>query len=296
MRVRRALIAVGLAVATATMAVAQTATDFAREANAHYDAGDYDASSAAYARSIEAGASNPITFYNAACSAALAGEIDVAFERLDGALARGWRDVPLTSTDPDLASLHDDPRFADVLTACRKADADFRASLGAPDLRDELLAMRQVDQAARGVGTDGPDPARMMAADSVHTARMKAIVAEHGWPTTRLVGDDGARAAWLLVQHADRHPAFQRECLTLMKAADPGEVDPVNLAYLTDRVLVNEGKPQVYGTQFWTVDGEMVPRPIADPAKVETLRAEVGMETMQATHLRMTGRDWDPGE
>jgi hypothetical protein len=51
-----------------------------------------------------------------------------------------------------------------------------------------------------------------------------------------------------------------------------------------DRVLVREGKPQVYGTQFrpideW-VDGEPPVWPIADEADVERRRGEVGLRPL----------------
>ena len=60
-----------------------------------------------------------------------------------------------------------------------------------------------------------------------------------------------ADAAWLMAQHAIHDPEFQRECLGLLEAAVwQGEASPRNLAYLTDRVLVHEGRPQRYGTQF----------------------------------------------
>jgi hypothetical protein len=35
-----------------------------------------------------------------------------------------------------------------------------------------------------------------------HTERMREIVANHGWPGRSLVDEDGAHAAWTLVQHA----------------------------------------------------------------------------------------------
>src|SRR6185436_3940987 len=81
-------------------------------------------------------------------------------------------------------------------------------------------------------------------------ARIKQIVAEHGWPGRTLVGADGAHAAWLLVQHADTDRPFQRRCLDLMQGAfEAGEVAGQDLAYLTDRVLLAAGQPQMYGTQ-----------------------------------------------
>ena len=278
-------------------ALAQTATEWVNKANEHYEAERFVESADAYDQAIEAGAKNPLTFYNAACSAALANRVDAAFKHLDGAVARGWRDVAFLEQDSDLTSLHDDPRWEELLASCRQAGTDFLASIEKPTLREELLEMRRIDQAVRS-GEPLPELSDkdMGDVDAVNTARMKEIVEEHGWPTKRLVGEDGARSAWLLVQHADANPAFQRQCLELMKASDSGQVSAVDVAYLTDRVLVNEGKDQIYGTQFWTVDGYLVPRPIADEARVEALRAEIGMTTMQEYHVLMTGLDWVPNQ
>ena len=40
-------------------------------------------------------------------------------------------------------------------------------------------------------------------------------------------------------------------------AVSENKADPKNLAYLTDRVALFEGKPQLYGTQFdWDENGE----------------------------------------
>jgi hypothetical protein len=58
-----------------------------------------------------------------------------------------------------------------------------------------------------------------------NTARLKEVVAKHGWPGKSLVGEDGAFAAWLLVQHADADAAFQKQRLELMKPLlEKGEV------------------------------------------------------------------------
>lgn len=135
--------------------------------------------------------------------------------------------------------------------------------------------------------------AQMSEADRRHTARLRQMVAAHGWPGTSLVGEDGAHAAWLLVQHADHDPAFQQECLDRMTAAGPGEVNRKNVAYLVDRVRVNTSQPQRYGTQFWTdADGVFGPRPMEDAERVDELRSEMGLspfeeyeQTMMQLHL-----------
>jgi uncharacterized protein DUF6624 len=146
-------------------------------------------------------------------------------------------------------------------------------------LRDELLDMAEVDQRARRDG----EPETMMRVDREHTERMRAIVAQHGWPGRSLVGEEGAQAAWLLVQHADADPGFQAACLErLREAVEAREAPPDQLAYLGDRVAVGAGEPQVYGTQFRETideDGETVlePFPLEDPEAVDALRAEVGL-------------------
>ena len=87
--------------------------------------------------------------------------------------------------------------------------------------------------------------------DSMHTRKLKKIVYKYDWPGINLVGKRGARAAWLLVQHATHDLPFQKRCLELMLVAlKSGDVDKKCVAFLTDRILVLENKKQIYGTQF----------------------------------------------
>lgn len=150
-------------------------------------------------------------------------------------------------------------------------------------LREELLAMVEADQQIRqgfGAQMDPEKVARMQAVDTKHTARMKEIIAQHGWPGRSLAGEDGAHAAWLLVQHAD--PSFMAQCLPLMEhATSIGEASAKDCAYLLDRVRMNQGKPQVYGTQFTSgADGQLVLYPIEDAEHVDERRRAVGLPTM----------------
>lgn len=161
------------------------------------------------------------------------------------------------------------------------------SAIANPALRDELLRLAADDQRARaslGCGGEadagGPSLAEV---DRDNTARLRAIVEEHGWPTVALVGSDGARAAWLLAQHADHDVAWQKRALALMEPhAESGQASPIDLAYLTDRVRVNEGRPQLFGTQFHEVDGKRQPSPIEDPEGVDARRESLGMRTMRA--------------
>ena len=173
-----------------------------------------------------------------------------------------------------------------------------------PDLRDELLARAAEDQAARKTaiawvavhGVDGIVDenaldeeekaayaslwAKVATVDADNTAWLKGVVENHGWVTYSDVGRDGAGAAWLIVQHADADPSFQRLCLDLMKALPEDEVSQQDLALLTDRVLLAEGKPQIYGSQFVVRDGKWVPLNLEDEENVDARRAEVGLPPM----------------
>ncbi|REK17943.1 MAG: hypothetical protein DWQ37_05325 [Planctomycetota bacterium] len=167
-------------------------------------------------------------------------------------------------------------------------------------MRDELLRRAQADQEVRRAGIEwmnkfGRDAAgrndlgkeslaaqkqvmaRIKAVDEKNTTWLKATVREHGWPTISMIGRDAAHSAWLLVQHADADPGFQRRCLDLMMRLPNEEVLRNKFPYLIDRVLLAEGRKQRYGTQFTNRDGKWVPRPLENEAGVDRRRAEFGL-------------------
>jgi len=123
--------------------------------------------------------------------------------------------------------------------------------------------------------------------DEDNTTWLKGIVEKYGWPTISDIGPDGSQAAWLLVQHADHDPDFQSQCLALMHALPKGEVKPANIAYLEDRVRVAQGKPQLYGTQFYREGGKFAPQPIEDPDNLEKRRQAMGLEPFSENQERV---------
>lgn len=127
--------------------------------------------------------------------------------------------------------------------------------------------MARIDQEAR-IGDGSPSMIeKMLAVDAANLLQIKRIVADHGGlPGARQVGADGVSAAWLLVRHADRDVGFQRQVLDgIMPLVESGEVSAHDVALLTDRVLVNAGRPQRYGSQLAAIDGQWQPRPMEVP-------------------------------
>ena len=160
-------------------------------------------------------------------------------------------------------------------------------SVRLPRLRQELLKRVSEDQRIRGElikkGIDHPDPAlldQMNRTDAINTARLTVIIKQHGWPGPKLIGRDGTDAFFLLAQHAE--PAFQKKVLPLVQNAyRRGILTGQNFALFTDRVLVESGKPQIYGTSAQPFDQwngkEPVFDPIEDEANVDKRRADVGL-------------------
>jgi hypothetical protein len=147
--------------------------------------------------------------------------------------------------------------------------------------QDQDLRQAMAQRMREGKPIEPSMGAAIARVDVENTGRLRQIVKTYGWPTYDLVGKQGADWAWLLVQHSDHAPAFQRECLDLMTPLlAKRQVTKQNYAYLTDRVLLAEGKKQLYATQFVLENGVWNPKPLEDPDNVEKRRAEMGLGTL----------------
>lgn len=130
-----------------------------------------------------------------------------------------------------------------------------------------------------------------------NTERLKKIVKQIGWPKISEVGEETSYAAWYIVQHSDFDINFQKDCLSLMKKLSKKDVFAVNIAYLTDRIAVNTGKLQVFGTQFFLDEkGIIKPRPIKDLKSLEKKRKKMGLEPFEVYWQKMEGKyQWPKG-
>jgi len=134
--------------------------------------------------------------------------------------------------------------------------------------------------------------------DKENTRKLKAIIREIGFPTISKVGAKASKNAWLIVQHSP-DLQFMKDYLALMEANLP-DVDVRNCAYLKDRILVYEGKNQIYGTQF-RLDAETKKFQLATPLQNEKEcgkpRKECGLVSLSEQIEKMKTRfgSYDPG-
>ena len=143
--------------------------------------------------------------------------------------------------------------------------------------------------AASGELFNGYHP-EMEAVHDENAALLTRVFDDIGWPGRREYGDDGAGAAFLILQHAIGHPDLQRRGLTLLLDAIPeGQANPLDVAYLSDRISIFEGGAQTFGTQFdWDANGQLSPAAVRDPETLDERRASVGLPPMAETiaHMR----------
>lgn len=146
---------------------------------------------------------------------------------------------------------------------------------------------------------DAPATARhLIRLVKAHAARLRAIVSEHGWPGRSQVGEDGADAAWLLLQHVSsrvttiRSPAgdeFSRSCVLLLRdAVAQGEAHPRHLAAVADSLRQGADEPPEFVSlpdQYELDDhGRAVLRCNVDVAAIDQHRAAIGLPPL-ATDL-----------
>jgi hypothetical protein len=163
------------------------------------------------------------------------------------------------------------------------------------ELRQTLLRMEEEDERVRAeLAATGElfagYASRMEEVHRRNAHALAAIIEQHGWPGKSLVGEDGAHAAWLVLQHAIGFPELQRKSLPMLwEAIARGEIEPAHAAYLEDRIRYFERRPQLYGTQFdWNEDGVLVPWQIEEPERVDELRRSVGLEPLAERAAKMT--------
>lgn len=124
--------------------------------------------------------------------------------------------------------------------------------------------------------------------DNRNTSDLKELLKRYEWFKISEFGIVADNQAWIIVQHADIDPAFQKQILTILeKLWLLGETKPANYAYLYDRVASSFSDPskmvpQRYGTQGRCVGPETwEPWPIEDEVNVDKRRKSVGLGAME---------------
>ncbi len=118
----------------------------------------------------------------------------------------------------------------------------------------------------------------------------KKIFSAHGFPGYNHVGKQSSFNYWLIIQHCDNDPEFQSLVLDAMKVQVlKGNASGSNYAYLLDRVKINTGQKQIYGTQVsYDDNGNAYPKNFENWDKVDEMRSKAGLDSLKTYLNRIT--------
>lgn len=110
--------------------------------------------------------------------------------------------------------------------------------------------------------------------DSINREKVKKIISEFGWLGKNEVGQQGNQTLFLVIQHSDL--ATQIEYLPIMRnAMKEGKMSSASFAIFEDRVALQQGKEQIYGSQIAQLgNGKFYVLPMIDPINVDERRAQ----------------------
>jgi len=295
------IIAASIALASATV-LAQNYSSIIQQARSALNKKDYKTASAQFKLAFAQQQDNYADLYDAACVAALAGNQNRAFEWLNLSIDSGWSNLEHLNTDSDLVSLHADARWAKTIAHLKTKVAE-RETHYDQELKTQLEQINDEDQNLRNQLTviekkSGYESKEVNALwdqieekDAIHFKAVEAILAKHGWLGPKQVGSKASQTLFLVIQHADAEA--RRKYVPMMReAVKEKKARASSLALMEDRIAVEAGEKQIYGSQLSIVDGKTALRPTEDPDHLDERRAALGMSTI-AEYLANRKLEWD---
>jgi hypothetical protein len=161
------------------------------------------------------------------------------------------------------------------------------------EVLQRMMRLSEIQQKSGAQSDEAKSFQNEMAAANVGSlAAIETIIAQYGWVAPDVVGRDVYDTQFLIIQQAD--PAVRKKYLPILhEAVTAGKARPDELARLEDQVAVDEGRPQLYGTQVELgVDGKSRVYLLSDPDHVDERRAAVGLPPM-ADYVKDWGLTWD---
>lgn len=211
--------------------------------------------------------------------------------------------------DPDFLSLLDDPRWEDIeASQLRKYEAKngpiknkpFAEALFRMIIKDQGLMYAGNIERRKYMRNGGyfstPAIFPLLAMEeknkNENSAQLLTLLDTYGWPTASAVTEYAAAGAAMIINHTSyelRSTYFPM----LEQAFKKGEAQPLRYAKMQDRLLVEEGNEQRYGTQLQYEGNTRVPLPIQDVQYVDKRRQEIGLGPLSVYLKERFDIDWD---
>jgi hypothetical protein len=143
-------------------------------------------------------------------------------------------------------------------------------------IKEILIEVYSLDQNMRMDGSPF-DPS----IDRENLVKVISLIENCGMPTLENVNKKELLAIWLVFQHADNYHR-KKYLPQLKKSAENGDLRKSEMALMEDRILMDDRKPQIYGSQITDNEernGWML-YDLENPESVDRRRADVGLEPL----------------
>ena len=267
---------------------------------------DFTASAKVYEQAFNVNPDAPLNDrYNAACINSLAKNTTAAYKHLFIAVNKlKWYDINHLKNDEDLKNIKTDTRWEQLITLMLKTKENIEKHY---DKRlvavldkiyfDDQSTRSQIRSKEEKYGRDSKEMRAfwktILKKDSINLVKVSNILDTQGWPSKKKIGKKGASTIFLVIQHANQDTKLKYLSM-ITKAVKNDELPKRQYAMFYDRLVLGQGKRQVYGTQLAMSKEHKKPYvlPLDDVENVDKRRAKMGLNTMQE-NLNRWNLTWD---
>ncbi|MEQ8362248.1 MAG: hypothetical protein RIF39_03775 [Cyclobacteriaceae bacterium] len=114
--------------------------------------------------------------------------------------------------------------------------------------------------------------------DSLALAKVESIISTYGWLGKSRVGELANTTLFIVVQHAQDNRVREKYYPLLEESVNKGESKRSDLATMKDRILIQNGKPQIYGTQT-DHSGQLLP--VENRKELNKRRRQMGLKSIK---------------
>ncbi|MCT3733099.1 DUF6624 domain-containing protein [Elizabethkingia anophelis] len=241
-----------------------------------------------------------IPYYNNAIENIKKKQYPDAFKNLDSIISEDYF-IDTILTDKNFSALHHMEgwkKFTNQIKAKKsKYNNDIRLKL--LDVQSKDQSIRLIYQELKKTYTDDSDlvksaSEKMKKIDLESVDIVTKIIDKYGWLGKDKIGKEANETLFLGIQHIDDLVVQSKYLPAIKDAVKKGNAEPWHLAFLTDRILMNQGKKQIYGTQKIITKNPETSYiiPLENPEKVDELRKEIGLDPLN-DDLQEDGLSWN---
>jgi len=267
---------------------------------------DFIGSAKIYEQAFKINPKSPLNDrYNAACINSLAKNSDGAYKHLFVAANElKWYDINHLKNDKDLINIRKDKRWNQLITVMQKnkqeVEKHFDKKLVAQLDKiyfDDQSTRSQIRSKEEKYGRDSKEMNAfwqvILRNDSINLVKVSKILDTKGWPSKKKIGTRGTSTLFFVIQHADLQTQVKYLPM-ITKAVASNNLPKRQYAMFYDRLVLRQGKRQVYGTQLAMSKESKDPYvlPLEDAKNVDKRRAKMGLNSMQE-NLNRWNLTWD---